>query len=644
MISLHLIADNADPARLDRGVLYLKRVNARSVNVAGGSQIDRAMTLVDQIHDELPNIIIFWRQLEDTGIHAELSPEQWYASRVAPRLEWLQRHQVRFVTDNESSGDDARIHTYAAWQVDVMNRLHAVGLFAAIDRFATGNIGDGTEGSNQYPFLKPTFDAMIPGDYISPNEYSNAPGLSSVGHLGRYENMYRAAGRDLPTTIGEAGIAVHYDPGKGYLTVPGLTGKAYADQMIAEEVHYGGGAIDRFLYCIGGYGWESFQIGDDVLETLEAHYAATGTPPDTGDGGEELPPVTGKVDLYPYFRGDGRWYDLNHNAQMGGGWETVSTQPEAADSRIFLHQKNQQYERLCLHGGFICRDLDTSPGNNEAYRLTDGNTAWSKWCPQFMALGEKYERRPTVTFLNKSNGSQVASKPPYVDHSTIQLEKVWASYPIPENTFVIGDVIQLAFFPAGATVATERYFYAKKYGLIRWQHNDGRVSFIQHLTTTTYPLPTIEQLGAWANAPTIPPESSTPPPDQTHEFPPDSDPGWTVKEVSSTGGTTNVRAQPTTNSADVGDITTAKPYSLNEAKAVPDPKGTWIPIKGTWGNGWVASWVIVIGDEVVTEPPPVDPPAENQTFTMTATVTVLPGEDVAAIKELLSKIVSITFA
>lgn len=273
MISLHLLADGADQARLDRAILYLKRVKARSVNIGGGSQIDRAMTLVERVRAEIPGIRVFWRQLEDTGIHAQMQPFEWYASRVSPRLEWLKKNQCIFVLDNESSGDNSQIQRYAAWEADVLKRLHTVGLFGAACRFATGNIRE-----DQYALLKPIFDVMLPGDYISPNEYSNAPGKSSGGHLERYMNIWRAAGRNLPTTIGEAGIAADYDPGKGYRAVPGLTGRVYAEQMISEEIWYGGGSIDRFLYCIGGHGWENFQIGDDVLETLEGYYAKLSPP------------------------------------------------------------------------------------------------------------------------------------------------------------------------------------------------------------------------------------------------------------------------------------------------------------------------------------------------------------------------------
>ena len=43
MISLHIIADNSDPKRIDRAIDYLVNTNQPAVNVAGGSQIDIAI-------------------------------------------------------------------------------------------------------------------------------------------------------------------------------------------------------------------------------------------------------------------------------------------------------------------------------------------------------------------------------------------------------------------------------------------------------------------------------------------------------------------------------------------------------------------------------------------------------------------------
>lgn len=293
-ISLHILADNAAPERLERAVQYLKRVRPKYVNIAGGSQLDIAMQLTERVRAEVPGIKVVFRHMrpEDTGIHTKMSAATLYNMKIAPHLAWFKKHEVIFMPDNESSGDDNQMRKYAQWQVEIAVLLHKDNLRGAFCRFSTGNIKE-----TQYALLKPIFSAMMPGDMISPNEYSNAPGRSSGGHLERYEQMWMAAGKPLETTIGEAGIAVNYDPGNGYRSI-GLLGSKYAQQMIDEEIWYEGGKIDRFLYCVGGYGWESFQIGDDVLDYLEKYYASKAPP-------VEIPmPPTPPFVIVPADKGD----------------------------------------------------------------------------------------------------------------------------------------------------------------------------------------------------------------------------------------------------------------------------------------------------------------------------------------------------
>ncbi len=276
MITLHINCDKASPAQLDRALLYLIRTNQRTVNIAAGAELQKGMSFVDRVRQALPKIKVFWRNLdpEDTGIHAKYSAQWIFNHKVAPYLAWFKRHEIIFVFDNESSGDDNQIRNYARCTVEFLILMHAVNLATAVCRFATGNIAE-----RQYILLKPIFSAMLPSDWISPNEYSNAPGKSSGGHLERYEQMWMAAGKPLPTFIGEAGVCPDYDPGKGFRSI-GMSGKAHAAQLIAEEVWYPD--VDRALFVVGGFGWDFFQlikeIGDgkveaDTLDALEEHYA-----------------------------------------------------------------------------------------------------------------------------------------------------------------------------------------------------------------------------------------------------------------------------------------------------------------------------------------------------------------------------------
>lgn len=277
MISLHIVVDNAPPEVLDRALLYLKRTGQRAVNIAAGAQLDRGMQFVERVRAELPDITILWRNLdpEDTGIFSKYGALWGYDHKVDPYLDWFQKNQVVFVPDNESSGDDDHMRRYVRETVKMAKLLHQHNLRGAFCRFATGNIVE-----SQYPLLKPIFDVMLPGDFISPNEYSAQPGYpgGSGGHLQRYKLMWDVAGYPLPTIIGEAGIAMNYDPGKGYIDA-GMSDEAYAQQMIDEEVWYAGGAITRCLYLVGGYTHEGYRVREGVLEYLETHYERHRPPP-----------------------------------------------------------------------------------------------------------------------------------------------------------------------------------------------------------------------------------------------------------------------------------------------------------------------------------------------------------------------------
>lgn len=275
-ISLHVVVDNCPPEQLDRALLYLQRVKPRTVDIAAGAELTKGMQFVERVRRDVPGITVFWRNLEieDTGIHSKFSAAHVYSTKVRPHLEWFKKHQIVFMPDNESSGDDDAIKRYVQWQVEMAILLHTDNLRGAFCRFSSGTIDDGGKGSNQYPLLKPIFSAMLPGDYVSPNEYSPSPEYEEGGggHLERYKLMWKADGRELPTAIGEAGVAMNYDPGKGYIDA-GMTDEAYGQQMLDEEVWYQGGAIDRHVYLVGGFTHEGYRLREGVLKHWEGHYA-----------------------------------------------------------------------------------------------------------------------------------------------------------------------------------------------------------------------------------------------------------------------------------------------------------------------------------------------------------------------------------
>lgn len=275
-ISIHFVVDNCPPEQLDRGLLYLQRVKPPTVDIAAGAELIKGMQFAERVRRDVPGIKIFWRNLEieDTGILLKKGAAFVYQQKVAPHLAWFKRNEIVFMPDNETSGDDDTIRRYVDEQVEIARLLHADGLRGAFCRFSSGTIDDGGKGSNQYPLLKPIFAALLPGDYVSPNEYSPSPGYAKGGggHLRRYHEMWIAAGRELPTVIGEAGVAMNYDPGKGYIDA-GMSDEGYGQQMLDEEIWYENGKIDRHIYLIGGFTHAGYRLRAGVLKYWEDHYA-----------------------------------------------------------------------------------------------------------------------------------------------------------------------------------------------------------------------------------------------------------------------------------------------------------------------------------------------------------------------------------
>lgn len=359
MISLHLIADNADPKRLDRAVAYLKNTKQKYVNIAGGSQIDRAMQLAERVQIEIPGIQVFWRVLEDTGNVVTMPDATWWVQRIQPRLQWMKDHKVIMVIDNETSGSDSTIVSYVNHSLVRMKMLHDNGLYGAFCRFATGNINDGSQPgtSNQYLLLKPLLDQLSAGDWISPNEYSNKPGKSSGGHLERYKHIEAVTTNKLNVSIGECGVLNEYRARDGYRTVP-MSGKDMAAQLIGEEMWYRGGSIPRFLYCIGGYSeWETLQVGDDALEFLEGYYAKNPIEQSTPQ-----PPI-----INPPYKPDPITVNMQYKLTLPADYVNLRTAPGTNSSII-----GQAFN------GSVVTALEESLVSGEYWRkvANSGSTGW----------------------------------------------------------------------------------------------------------------------------------------------------------------------------------------------------------------------------------------------------------------------------
>lgn len=308
------------------------------------------------------------------------------------------------------------------------------------------------------------------------------------------------------------------------------------------------------------YTWEQFDLSDaSEFQTALEQYAADDSPEQPPNGSTE-PPMTTKTDLAPYFQGS-TVYELG---QSIGGTELLQTQAEAGGG--FRHVKQggaaqwSKWERLCATANYIWRDLDTS-GDVEVYRLSDNNQPWSKWCPRYMAVGEVFTRNPKVTWYNKHTGVAIRS---YTETSNIRLVSVLPSWKTFVGGVTIQNVICLEYFHAGGEWI-ERYYYGKGYGLVGWESRQWKsgVSVAQ----SPHPAPKPEQLGAWANPPPLPADT-TPPQPQPPQVPPK--PANAADPVTFTNmlGVYNLRYAADKNAADIGDLRngeTIKAYRVPES-------------------------------------------------------------------------------
>ena len=147
----------------------------------------------------------------------------------------------------------------------------------------------------------------------------------------------------------------------------------------------------------------------------------------------------------------------------------------AADERQQLQRqgdlsyvtKNSQWERRRFDVSGVYLEMDTSPGNEEYYKVE------GQWLPRSWKPGDSFTRTERVSFFAKMNCRP--SKSPYTTISTISFDKL-----IPEWTSLAGvklsNVIELSWILKG--VVEERYWYAPGLGLCQWQNRAGRHSWI----------------------------------------------------------------------------------------------------------------------------------------------------------------------
>jgi len=168
-------------------------------------------------------------------------------------------------------------------------------------------------------------------------------------------------------------------------------------------------------------------------------------------------------DMLPFLQGDGRLYDLF--CEWVSSAQTVQTQTHG---QFFYHVKNGEWEELWADDHFIYRGTDTSPGDGKVYTLTQQGEYGSPWIPRQMALGVPFHRTPQVVFRRKDNGEEITH---YSDVTWIKLESVIGRHKLKSGITLQNVAVLAAYLDEGGKPKDqpfERYFYAKKYGLVAW--------------------------------------------------------------------------------------------------------------------------------------------------------------------------------
>lgn len=191
------------------------------------------------------------------------------------------------------------------------------------------------------------------------------------------------------------------------------------------------------------------------------------------------------VDMLAYMRGDGRVYDLEFD-WAGGGRQRVQTQVEG---HRFYHVKWNEWEELWADDQHVYRGTDTSSGGGEVYTLTENGQYGSAWVPRRMTIGVPFRRTPTVVFRNKETGAVIPEK--QGQHTTwTVLEAVHAPFVLPNGVKVKDAAVLAAYADVGGAPAAqpfERYYYARKFGLVGWEGSIGQSMLIEKFKKGTMP-------------------------------------------------------------------------------------------------------------------------------------------------------------
>lgn len=287
-LSLHVYVDGCENHDLARLYTHIRAVKPAAINVTAASRFNESLHVIEAIHTEAPECTIIWRGWrntgwEDDGFWQHHTPSEWYGYRIAPYLDFIRRHDLVIMTDNESAPSTVEeANAYTVWMSTAARLAYEAGCRAAIGRFPTWN---------PKRELYKAFDAMYYATstykaILSPNEYSDPDAQRDAENVGRYLEMVercKALGLPAPdVVIGEWNYS--RDAHTGYKKL-GLTGEQLAIKLEQlSKTTYLTAPVCTFSFGRWALGQGSFDVHNDefyltTIERIAQSGSVTITPP-----------------------------------------------------------------------------------------------------------------------------------------------------------------------------------------------------------------------------------------------------------------------------------------------------------------------------------------------------------------------------
>jgi lysozyme len=400
--------------------------------------------------------------------------EFWY-----PKLKkvWQVNPADYYSVLNEPAGNNPVVAlNYFAYEERMMELAETDGYKLCILNLAGGTPGNLQTWKDIYvPHIHRGF---VGGHIYGRHAYGDNSELVPIdGNSGR---PFVEAAHLLKIGLGNGGIVITelgFNGGYGYV----------GDSKFMEEATAYDVLMGDFRNIIGGCMWT---LGDNEFDAnwqsaipeLTAYNIAHQTPqwvqgpiPPLGDGPPPPPPPppppsTGEVDTADYFNtpsGFGDIVILKNN--WGQGDERTQLQSNGRWSYVV---KNQQYEQRWIGDSKIYLMADTSPGNDQYYTIESK----SGWMPRYAKVGDVLQRGEVVSHFEKNNCSPLGQNVVLNSIKFVDFHETWTS----QGSVTLNNVMEWDWILDNGVVE-ETYFYAPHLGLVAWQKNDGKASYINEL-------------------------------------------------------------------------------------------------------------------------------------------------------------------